>query len=523
MRRTHGLALALIALALSACAGGPSFGLDAGADAATVLRGDELTRTVTVARGGVAGPIALAVSGTPAGVTASFADPVLPDGATSTTLTLTVAPSAVDGTSSLTITAVAGTRAASAALALTVESLTVTGRIVDVLGLPRSGVAVGIQGTTTTSGADGTFEVSGVAVPYDVATVVAGAEPIAHVFTGLRGEDIELLPYGLLNDGVEATATVSGALPAPVPADHRALVCVEGLDVALYGCTTLLAGELAYEVLVSYAGGTVAARVHAILVEIDADDRPVSYPSYGTVETSLSTGATTSDVDVISTTNPSESTIALAANVPAGFEADTVTLAVRLTERFTLSLGNVSTTGGALGSFPVPLLPGASYGASVSAFAAVGGASSIGWRFGSTAGASVTIDLSAPLVLQAPADGATAIGVGSSLRLATVPGGAATFVVSTSGGPGPTLAITTVDEAVTLPDLTGLGFALLPAAEHVWTVLIVPGAATPESAGVGWIEPYVDAAFALVNGGPTPSATPTGSIMTTGSRAFFTP
>ena len=135
----------------------------------------------------------------------------------------------------------------------------------------------------------------------------------------------------------------------------------------------------------------------------------------------------------------------------------------------------------------------------------------------------MTVDLPAPPVLQAPADGATAIGVGSTLRLSTAPGGAATFVVNPVGASGPSLAITTLEDRVTVPDLTDFGFALLPATEHTWAVLVVPGPATPESAGVGWVAAYVDALFALGNGGPTPLDAPTGSILSTGSRAFFTP
>ncbi len=523
MRRPYVFAVLFLVLAVAACAGGPSFGVDAGAATATVLRGDEVTRTVTVARGGVAGPIVLALSGAPAGVTGSFADPVLPDGATSTTLTLAVAPSAVDGASALTVTAVAGARAASASVALTVESLTVTGRIVDALGLPRSDVSIGIQGATTVSGFDGTFEVSGVSVPYDVATVVAGVEPVAHVFAGLRADEIELFPYGTISELGPFSATVTGALPAAVPANHRAVICVEGLEVSLYGCDTLSSGEIDYEVVLSYAGGSFGARVHALLVEVDANGRPVSYPSYGTADTTVAPGATSNGVDILAPTNPAEASIALAANVPAGFEPSDVDLGVRLNERFTLSLGSASVVGGVLGSFPVPLLPGGTYGVSISAYTPVGSAATIAWRMGLAAGASVTLDLPAPPVQQAPAEGATAIGVGSTLTLSAAPGGIATFVITTAVGPGPSLAITTVADRVTIPDLTSLGFALLPAAEHEWTVVVAPGAATPESGGRGWYGPYADVTLALTSGGPSSLAAPTGSIMGTANRVFFTP
>lgn len=521
MRRTHGLALALVALALTACAGGPSFGLDAGAATATVLRGDELTRTVTVARGGVAGPIALGASGAPSGVAVTFAEAVLPDGATSTTMTIAVDPAAVDGTADLTITAVAGSRAASTALSIAVESLTVTGRTVDEVGLPLPGVAIGIQGSTTVSGTDGAFELSGIAVPYDVATYFVGPDPVAHVFVGLRADDVTLFPLAALSAPSPASTTVSGALPAVVPADHLAHVCVEGLGAPLFGCDTLVAGAANYEVVLDYAGGTLDARVHAILVEVDADGRPVTYPSYGTAETTVTAGGTSSNVDIASPTNPGETSITLGANVPAGFDASNAILGVQLGSDFTLALGGATIVGGVLGPFPVPVLPGASYGVAVAAYAASGAASTIGWRFGLAPGASATFDLAAPPVQQTPADGATGVGVGSTLVLATPPNGIATYVISPSVA-GPQLAITTVEDRVTIPDLTYLGFALAAAAEHTWAVIVAPGSDTPEAGGSDWIGPYAAATYALSVGGPTPSET-TGTIFTTGSRSFFTP
>ncbi len=523
--RAFGIVVVGLVLVLAACAPPPSpFAVDVGSSQTTVLRGDDVTVSVSVVRGGVTGPVLLSVSGEPAGVTASFAGPVLPDGVSSTTVSLVVGPEAVEATTDLTVTAVAGARAASTQLSLTVESLTVTGLIVDALGLPRPGVDVLIQGTTDTSAADGTFEIAGVAVPYDAATFVGGANPIAHVFVGLRAADPTLFPFGAFEPLSLQTTTVAGALPAAVPAGHVARVCVEGLTVPLYGCDRLNVGEVAYEVELDYAGGPVAARVHALLVEVDVDGRPVAYPSYGTVDAALIEGGTTSGVDITSVSGPLEGTITLSANVPAGFVAASVAIGARLNERFTMALPEVSPLGGALGSFVVPILPGATYGVKLDAYTAgTGTAAAIAWRFGLPAGASVTLDLDGPPVAQSPADGATGVGVGDVLAVAGAPVGVRTFVVGPAAVNGPTLAITTVESQATIPDLTELGFALLAATEHSWYVVFIHGEATPEASGEAWYRAYADATLALNSGGPSPAAGTVGTAAAPDARSFFTP
>ena len=520
MPRALGIIVSCLALALAACSGGPSFAITVGTAQATVLRGAEVVVSIDVVRGGATGSVALSVSGVPAGVTASFGDPVLPEGVATTTLTLSVASAAIDGSADLSVTAVAGSRAASTTVNLTVESLTVTGHVVDLLGFPRGGVDVLIQGTTTTSAADGSFEIAGVAVPYDVATRAGNPDPFAHVFVGLRDADVTLFPAGTLALDNAHTTAVAGSLPAAVPVDHVAQVCVEGLTVLLYGCAEVSAGDVAYEVEVAYGGGEVAARVHALLVEVDADGRPLAYPAYGTADATLAEDATTSGVDVISVSDPSEGTIALSANVPVGFEARDVYLGARLNERFTMRLADVGNLAGTLGNFLVPILPAATYGVASEAFA-VAGASMVASRYGIAAGASVSIDFAAPPVLQGPPDGATGFGIGGVLSLSAPPAGVATFALSPTVA-GPAIFITTVGDQATIPDLSALGFALLPGTEHTWSVFFVHAASTPEQSGLDWFRTVAEIRASVIGGGPSPAAS-FGPLSTSGSRTLFTP
>jgi hypothetical protein len=73
----------------------------------SVVRGASGTLTVTIARSGTfSGPVTLAATGLPAGVTASFNPAQIPAGQTTSVLTLTTAASAATATSTITVVAI---------------------------------------------------------------------------------------------------------------------------------------------------------------------------------------------------------------------------------------------------------------------------------------------------------------------------------------------------------------------------------------------------------------------------------
>ncbi|MFO7544731.1 MAG: hypothetical protein R6W77_04470, partial [Trueperaceae bacterium] len=227
-----GIMLALATLVVG-CSPAPGLALTLGAGDASVVRGDTAIVAVTIARsGGANDTVTLSVSGVPSGVTATFADETLSGGESSTTITIAVTPAAAEGSAAITLSAVAGSLVSSATFELTVTSLTVEGRLVDILGNGFPGAQVEVQGATATSDEDGAFTIDGVAIPYDLVTYVSVPEPTAHVFVGMTAANPTVLSRAvIINASAYPTATVDGNFPGVLLANHEAIVCVEGFGV----------------------------------------------------------------------------------------------------------------------------------------------------------------------------------------------------------------------------------------------------------------------------------------------------
>lgn len=519
MHQRIGTALTIATLAfLVACGQAPGIQLTLSSNAATVVRGESITLDVTVARSGSVGTVNLSLSGVPAGVTASFADDALAAGETSTTLTIVVTPAATDGAATVTVNAVADGTAKSSDVVVTVASLTVEGRLLDLLGNGFAGAQVEIQGTTTTTDATGTFSISGVAVPYDLVTYVAAPSPGVHAFVGMTAANPDVLSYAVLNNATYPETTVEGNLPGAVPANHRAIVCVEGITVVVIGCQRLLPAETAYSVFASWAdGGTVDVRVHALLIEQDADGFPVAYPGYATATGSITDGVPAM-IHVGAPAAPSTATLSATMNPPSGFGPDYYGVVVEASDTFSIPVVDVLSPPSASFSVPVPVFPDATYGIFASARPVSGSASSNAWRFDLAAGSATTFTLAAPPAPASPTDGATGIGTRDTLSLTGEPDGAVTFLAQAF--PHTTIAVTTMSSSARIPDLAPFGAALPAAAGYTWAGFVTPGVATIDDAAAQWIDEYYEAFLAVNNGGPGAQV---GAIVVTDGRTFTTP
>ncbi len=102
----------------------PSIGVVAGSGAVAATPGSSVTVPITVSRaGGATGDIALTAEGLPPSVTATFAPTPVPNGSTTSTLTLVVGAAATAGTTNITIrAALSGAAAQTASVALTIAS-----------------------------------------------------------------------------------------------------------------------------------------------------------------------------------------------------------------------------------------------------------------------------------------------------------------------------------------------------------------------------------------------------------------
>ncbi len=522
-RRVFGLTGLALALVLASCSqpNGPSttFTVSLGSSGDTVLRGDEVT--VQVDANHATGPVNLSVSGVPSGVTATLANTTLSGGATSTTLHVTVTPAATDGNATLSIDAVSGGKTASATFDLTISSLSVNGTVTDLFGKGMAGATVAIQGTTDTTDSNGAFTITGVAVPYDliVKQTITSAE-VAQSFEGLTSPTPDVNPYGSIIGGSSPAmgATISGNLSSAVTAGYEALVCAQSSVEWMSGCNAVSAGNTSYAISVEWLYGTpMPVTLYAIEVATDTNGFAIGYHRYGTASGNVSNGGSPT-IDVAWSGTPSVATIDTTVDVPAGFLLQSLKGAADIGPTATLPLfGAVAGTLPSNFAAVVPALGAGGHTLFASAASSSGGGQSLAWKHGLSGGSSTTIDLAAPPTLVSPADGATGIGVGSTIRLDGLTG-AATYVIS---GSSRFIVVTTMNPAITIPDLTSVGMDL-PSGTYIWQALTMPTASTPEQAASGWIREYLLTNSAVVDGG-TRGNLSEGAITVTPSRTFTVP
>src|SRR5688572_22999723 len=144
------IAVAMLTLAASACDGdgpGPAqeISIALSGTTLTIAQGQNGTVTVTVGRlNGFASAVALSLEGAPAGVTGAFNPASVPNGATTSTLTITVGTTAATGAHTLTVRG-RGQGVTDQTVALT---LTVTAEPSYTLALTPTGAAVQQGGNT---------------------------------------------------------------------------------------------------------------------------------------------------------------------------------------------------------------------------------------------------------------------------------------------------------------------------------------------------------------------------------------
>jgi uncharacterized membrane protein len=202
----------------------PSIDITIASGTVSLEQGASATVNVTLARrGGFTGPIALEVTGAPAGLTASF-DPAPVSAGTSSTLTLAADASTVPGTYDLTVTASGtGVASRSATLTLTITLLPPSPSIGIVLGPAALSVVQGQSGSVT-------VDVSrGGGYAGDVALAVSGAPP---------GVTTTVNPPSVVG-AATSTLTVNASV-ATAPGSYSLTVTGSGTGVASASATLAL-------------------------------------------------------------------------------------------------------------------------------------------------------------------------------------------------------------------------------------------------------------------------------------------
>lgn len=514
IRRWFGIFLPAAMLLMTACGTGgtPQGATDVTVDSTSleVIRGD--SGQVSVAVGdGFGAPVTLSVAGAPAEVVASFSETELAPG-DAADLTVAVDAAAAEGAATLTVTATDGDASDTAEIDLTVTSLEVQGVVVGQLGQPAAGVGVTIDGAdAVTTDANGAFTLDGVSVPYDLA-VFDEADEWVHQVNGLRTATPEVLPYPLLlGSGLDGTfsATVEGTLSEEIGTDQRGRVCVEGDDRSIAGCTSLFEGATTYGLGVAWLGaGAVPATVHVVVHDLDGDGNVSGVASAGSAQTSLTDGSTET-ADVTLDVAAAGTTVDLDIVSPAGFDVAAARVMTNLSGGLSSLAGVLDDPTSASHTLHAPAFPGASY-LVYGSVEGGDGSQAIGWVPGVAAGGDVTISPPAPPTVQGPADGAVDVTHATTLAIAGVEGHANLFVIAPAGD-GPIVAIATLEDSVTLPDLSAVSASLaLPAsADYSWTVVTSSGFDAGDAGalatGGGVLSDYVGLVNALAGFGVGPA------------------
>lgn len=468
-------AAAAVVLALAACGTAPSITIALDSASAALLRGAEIQVEVTLTRGGGASTdVTLTISGLPADVTAAFSPTTLSGSTLTSTLTLTATGATAEGNYDVTVTGAGAGLSDAAELALEVVSLSVTGRVVTVYDLPVAGLAVGSQGDTEITNANGEFELTGLSVPYDL-SVWNAVDGWLHVFEGLTSDQLVVAPaFAMGPSGASASATVTGVLSGgviPVAANQTVAVCVEGLDGLAIGCDAVTPTESSYSINVQWLDSpTRQVRIHALQVERDPSGLAVGYQGYATLTTTLSDG------------------VPVVANLDLGSALPTTTVDVDIDSTDTLigTLGMVQ-LGPELGiavmvasgsatsvSALMPVISGASY-----SFAGLVSFSQFGWQAGIT-GSTASVSVAGLPHLTAPADLTTGVDAMTNFTVTNPTDGPVTFMWQAALG-DLSIAVSTMDRSTRLPDLAPYGLAYTAGADFTWGV-IGHGGTSPEDA-----------------------------------------
>ena len=350
---------------------------------------------------------------------------------------------------------------------------TVQGSVVMGPSVPVAGVLVHAQGRLVTSDGDGRFVLHDIATPYTLTVASTGTPPWAQVFEGLTTTapvlalSVPNIPWAL--PGAFRTARVTGATPNanPLPPGQRLEVCVAGLDAVVVGCDTVDAGGDSYDLEARWwEPGDVDVRLHALLVQVDADDRPIGVLGYGTLPLALTANAT---LIRIAPSGPPPAAVAVQGTVAVagGGVLQAVVAGVRVDDAALLRVYGGQPPSPTIGFVAPDVGPSGLQVAAVAQFP-----TGVGYAWALVdPGAPFNIALPAPPPQLAPVDGAA--GVTTATTFAAV--GDADHVhqfawQETGGGDGLTVRLMTRRTSVTLPDLAPVGLAWTAGGTYGWNV-----------------------------------------------------
>lgn len=470
-----GIAGLSLASVLAGCGSAPGIDITTDVSSVVIVRGASADLTVSLTRTGeVSADVQLSVSGLPDQVDSSFSPVTLSGSNLESTLTLAVDKTASEGTHNVKVFAVGSGLAAETEVELTITSLDVTGTVLLAPDRPWTGIEVeGPSGSTTTA-ADGTFTFVGLAVPYDLTLHTDSGSGAVHVFEGLTSSGPELYPVapsliGFLADTANLSGTLSGS-SLPLPANHAARVCLEGIDKRVFNaCQALGAGEDSYDLAVLWpASGSLQATLQVLTYELNGSgDAPATYVGYASTEVDLADGDVTV-LDVALADVPSTTTLSGEVAVTGGGSPERVYAGLRFGPNLTIPLFHDG-SGADDFALPMPVLPDVSY----DVVAVIGFPERLAWKTASGPEAGTLAIPAAPQQI-APDDAVGGVDLATPFEVSAPEPSVFTYVWD--GGMGaPRFALTTTKATVRVPDGSGFGMPLPPNAAYEWQVFRVAG------------------------------------------------
>ncbi len=198
---------------------------------------------------------------------------------------------------------------------------TITGTVVDLYGLPVQGALIWANdGAPTSSAADGTFTLTGVALPYRLTATraIGGTTAVGTVFEGLHRID-PVVPLRWVDRGLwwgSVEGTVLGLGP---PAPRVVLVAAGGAAFNDQPRASADAGTGAYGpmVLQWFGNAAFSGMLYALCVDLDAAGDVVGYRAGGTAF-AIESGQSLTGKDVLLSDPLPAGTLSVSVAFPAG-------------------------------------------------------------------------------------------------------------------------------------------------------------------------------------------------------------
>jgi hypothetical protein len=342
-------------------------------------------------------------------------------------------------------------------------TVTVRGRVLDELLSPIANASILIDGSVTTTAADGTFAANGVYAPYDVVVAPSGTTH-AWDFEGLTRSDPTLSLYSV---GTGHAATVAGTVGGGTLQSNEQAFLVPGgttrtdrnVQMGPGGGSAFGPGYIAWNSV-----DPLDTTLYALGALFDNSGNPTSYTRFGSLAIALRDGDARTGL-VIPTQAVQTAAVSGGLSAPSGYTLTGGRMLLRFGSgsagaMLGIPLANLSLATGTFSNTMVPEASGIAYGVAGAA-SGPSGQGVLAWGEVSGPGQAATLTLPPGPSTTSPLGGAANVAAGATFSWTAVPG--AVYMVDLSphnNGSGNGLSIVTTQTSLTLPDLRAINRSL---------------------------------------------------------------